>query len=300
MKDFDFFSTMYLTLMKAAQGDQPELPHVMYNAHHGFTLQYILLLAPLTSADRKETAFQKIRIVSQYVDIVITWRIWNAHRITYNTMQHAIFRTMKQIRGKAPEDLATILYKKLKEEQENFRAGSRDQSALGPTLHSQNRRALHRILARLTDYVETQSGIDSQYKNYVRERTGNRYEIEHIWPNDFESVSTLFSDPNDFAIHRNRLGALVLLPKRSNASYGALSYEEKLPHYIKENLLARSLHHQCYDHNPGFLRFIRDKNLPFKPYRSFDKQAFRERTELYTQIAEQIWNPENLLSELDG
>jgi hypothetical protein len=35
------------------------------------------------------------------------------------------------------------------------------------------------------------------------------------------------------------------LPKPFNDSYGALPYEEKLPHYYAQNLLARSLHPQC-------------------------------------------------------
>ena len=55
----------------------------------------------------------------------------------------------------------------------------------------------------------------------------------------------------------------------ANASYGDLTYEAKLPHYLTQNLLARSLHPQCYEHNPGFLRFREQSSLPFAPLPQF-------------------------------
>jgi hypothetical protein len=82
-----------------------------------------------------------------------------------------------------------------------------------------------------------------------------------------------------------------------NASYGDLTYEEKLPHYNTQNLLARSLHPQCYEHNPGFLRFLSESGLPFKAYAHFTKADLEERGVLYRQIAERIWNPDDLLRE---
>lgn len=129
-------------------------------------------------------------------------------------------------------------------------------------MHQQNRFALHRILARLTDYVETQSGQPSRYLDFVSEgRT--RYEVEHIWANHPERHTAEFGHHADFADHRNRIGGLLLLPKSFNASYGDLTYADKRPHYNAQNLLARSLDPQCYDHNPGFLRFKEQSGLPF-------------------------------------
>ena len=46
-KDFDFYSRQYLRVIEASDQLLPELEHVLYNAHHGFTLQNMLLLAPL-------------------------------------------------------------------------------------------------------------------------------------------------------------------------------------------------------------------------------------------------------------
>jgi hypothetical protein len=91
----------------------------------------------------------------------------------------------------------------------------------------------------------------------------------------------------------------LLLPKSFNDSYGALSYEKKLPHYYAQNLLARSLYPQCYEHNPGFLRFIEHSGLPFRPHDTFKKADLDKRGALYRQIAKLIWNPDELLREVD-
>ena len=122
-----------------------------------------------------------------------------------------------------------------------------------------------------------------------------RYEVEHIWADHPERHSAEFSHPADFAEHRNRIGGLLLLPKSFNASYGDLTYVDKLPHYNTQNLLARSLHPQCYDHNPGFLRFREQSGLPFAALPEFNKVDLEGRSQLYRQIAERIWNPADLL-----
>lgn len=94
---------------------------------------------------------------------------------------------------------------------------------------------------------------------------------------------------------RNRIGGLLLLPKSFNASYGDLPYEEKLPHYFSQNLLARSLHEKCYENNPGFIRFIEETALPFKAHSQFRSSDMEQRCNLYLRLAEHIWNPNRLM-----
>jgi hypothetical protein len=47
-------------------------------------------------------------------------------------------------------------------------------------LHGTNGRQIHRLLARMTDYIETQSGQASRYGEYTQRSGKNGYEIEHI------------------------------------------------------------------------------------------------------------------------
>jgi uncharacterized protein with ParB-like and HNH nuclease domain len=289
-RDFDFYSRQYLRIVEASAGLVAGLEHIFYNAQHGFTLQNIVLLAPLTPNDDSATVDRKLALAARYVDILLAWRLWNFRSIAYSGMQYAMFLVMRDIRGLTVPALGAKLHESLTKEKETFVSNER------LYMHQQNRYSLHRILARLTDHVETQSGQPSRYAELVAEGP-NRYEVEHIWANHPEQHVDEFNHPADFAEHRNRIGGLLLLPKKFNASYGDLSYADKLPHYLTQNLLARSLHTQCYQHNPGFLQFLQRSGLPFKPHGDFKKADIEERGALYRHLASQIWNPADLLVE---
>lgn len=195
---------------------------------------------------------------------------------------------MKQVRGKSPEELAHLLAERLREE-ESFSANERF------SMHKMNRYMIHRLLARMTDFIKRQSGLPSRYTEYVSNGKV-RYEVEHIWANHFERHKDEFAHSADFADYRNHIGGLLLLPKSFNASYSDLPYEEKREHYLKQNLLAQSLHPKCYERNPGFVKFIQHSGLPFKPYDHFRKADLDERQQLYIQLAEQTWSIERLFA----
>jgi len=231
-RDFDFYSRQYLRLVSASQQFLPSLEHVLYNAQYGFTLQYLLLLAPLNPDDSDAVVRHKLSLTSHFIDILLAWRLWNSRSIAYSTMQYAMFIVMRDTRGLAPEPLAQKLRDILGKENETFASNERLR------VHQQNRYTLHRLLARLTEFVETQSGQPSRYLDYIKEGKV-RYEVEHIWADHAERHSDEFRHSADFADHRNRIGGLLLLPKSFNASYGDLTYEQKLPHYNTQNPLCQ-------------------------------------------------------------
>lgn len=289
---FDFYSRWYLRLVEASRTRIDGLEHVLYNAQQGFTLQYMVLLAPLTPDDDEAVAGRKVRLAARFIDILLTWRLWNFRSITYSTMQYAMFLVMRDIRGLDVPALGQLLHDTLMRETETFASNDRLR------VHQQNRQGIHRLLARLTDYVETQSRHPSRYTEYVN--LGDvRYEVEHIWADHPERHVDEFLDSTYFFEHRNRIGGLLLLPKAFNASYGDLPYEDKLPHYNTQNLLARSLHAQCYELNPGFVRFVKETDLPFRPLGHFMQADLEERSELYRLIAARVWDPAELLTEAE-
>lgn len=294
-RDFAFYSRWYERLRKAADNlelaRKDRLECVHFNAQHNFTLQYPVLLAPLRVEDDETQALKKLRVVVAYLDILIHRRIWNFRAIDYSTMQYAMFLVMRDIRGKSASELAAMLKNRFDPETApDFAANSAFR------LHRTNGRQIHRLLARMTDYVETLSGQSSRYAEYVQ--GGKKgYEIEHIWANHPERHTDEFTHSSEFQEYRNRIGGLVLLPKSFNASYGDLPYAEKREHYAGQNLLARSLHERAYDHNPGFKRFIEESGLPFRAHAEFKKADLDARQELYQRLAEQIWNPARLNEE---
>lgn len=287
-RDFGFYTHWYEQLRLAAETLRPGFEVVHFNAQHNFTLQYPVLLAPVRPEDGDRIILRKLRVVAAYLDILIHRRIWNLRAIDYSTMQYAMFLAMRDIRGKDVDQLVQLLRRRLDAEADTFASNDRFR------LHRMNGRQIHRLLARMTDYVETRSGLPSRYVEYVQRAGKKGYEIEHIWADHPERHTDEFAHPADFQEYRNRIGGLLLLPKSFNASYGDLPYEQKLDHYFGQNLLAKSLHPNCYEHNPGFLRFCDESGLAFRPHTHFKKIDLDYRQELYRKLAEQIWNPARL------
>lgn len=292
--DFEFYTRWYRELRRAANTLTPGLERVHYNAQYNFTLQYPVILAPLRSDESEEELLRKIRVVSAFADILIARRIWNFRAVDYSTMQYAMFLVMREIRGKSTSEVAGLLLKRLADDQEDFSSNDRFR------LHGQNRRHIQRMLSRITTHIETSSGMPSRYAEYVSPSGKKGYEVEHIWADHSERHEDEFAHPTDFQEYRNRIGGLLLLPKTFNASYNDLPYEKKREYYVRENLLAHSLHEQCYERNPGFQRFIQGSGLEFRAHRHFKRADLDSRQELYTRLAEQIWSPQILEQEAIG
>lgn len=205
-----------------------------------------------------------------------------------------MFLIMREIRSKSPNEISDYLIKVLNEDTQPLEYGD-----IPFGLHGMNRTRIKFILARITDHIETMSGLPSRFVEYVQSRGLKRFEVEHIWADHFERHSDEFSHPADFQNIRNRIGALLLLPRQFNQSYSDITYEEKLPYYLEQNMLARSLNLLCYDRNPGFIKFIKESNLPFMPHPQFKKEDVEQRQLLYKLLAEQIWNPQRLKEEAE-
>ena len=293
-EDFAFYGHWYARLREAAETLTDGLESVRYCAEHNFTLQYPVLLAPLTREDREEDILRKLRVVSAFLDILISRRIWNWRAIGYSAMQYAMFLVMRDIRGKDVSRLATTLQGRLAGETETFVTNDRF------SLHGTNGPRIHRLLARMTAFVESRAGRSSRYQEYVNRHARDTYEIEHIWADHPERHTDEFDHPTDFVEYRNRIGGLLLLPKSFNASYGDLPYAEKRQHYLKHNMLAQSLHEKAYERDPGFARFARSSGLPFKPHVEFLKADLDARQELYRLLAEKVWSPERLAREAES
>lgn len=288
--EFDYYGRLYARIKQAADKLTPGLESVFYNAQNNFTLQYPLLMASICRDDPSSVVDAKLRIVSAFVDILITRRQWNWKSTSYAGMHYGVFLAMLEIRQAPIEKLVTILIKRLAEDGHSFEPSH----TFG--LHLMNGPQVHRILARMTDFVETRSGLPSRYEEFVTASGKNGYEVEHIWANHPEWYDE-FDHPNSFNDARNRLGGLLILPKTFNASFGDLPYEKKREQYVKQNLLALSLHEKAWEHNPGFVRFVKESGLPFRPHPVFRNADQEQRQELYRQLAEMIWSTSRLTEQ---
>jgi uncharacterized protein with ParB-like and HNH nuclease domain len=283
-QDLRFFARIYLELLAASESLKPMLESVRFNADHGFTQQFQVLLASLLPTDDEATIRAKIKLTADYLDCWLNRRLWNFKSIDYSTLQYATFLLTKEIRNLGLNELREKLIARLSNDEKELPLDDQ------PSLISWNSKSMHRQLARLTHWLEEQSGQPGRYQEYIVRSGKNAYEIEHLWANHFERHTSEFAHAQEFATHRNRIGGLVLLPKKINASLNDKAYQDKLEHYQSENLLARSLHPMCYVHNPGFKQLIVRTGLPFRPYEQFTKNDFNERFALYKEIAEKLWS----------
>lgn len=294
-RDFAFFSRIYERLIQASAQLIPGWEHIFYNAKQGFTLQYMVLMASLTPQDDDDAIKQKVRSVAMYLDILLVRRIWNYRRNTYSQMYRPMFQLAREIRGMDASTLGEHLFERFGREAEL------EESRLGINpwfgLNLQNRWPVHLVLARMTDFVEQGSARPSRYLELVNAVGDQRFEVEHIWANHLEYAADEYSDMATFQSDRNRIGGLLLLPKKFNTSYGGKPYIGKYLPYYSQNLLAASLQEAAYTNDPGFAQFRKATGLPFQPHPQFEKADLQLRRELYVQIAERIWDPALLLGQ---
>lgn len=287
-QDLRFFARVYLELLDASETLKPGLESVRFNADHGFTQQFQVLLAPLLPTDDDATVKAKLKLTADYLDCWLNRRLWNFKSIDYSTLQYATFILTRELRNLSLDALRDKLITRLTNEQKELSLDDQ------PYLNNWNAKSLHRQLARFTHWLEEQSGQPGRYLEYIVRSGKNAYEIEHLWANHFERHTDEFAHAQEFTTHRNRVGGLVLLPKKINASLNDKAYSDKLEHYQSENLLARSLHPMCYVHNPGFLKLKAETGLPLKAFTEFKKANFDERFSLYKGIAELLWSADRL------
>lgn len=286
-KNFDFYSNQYLHIFQACQKVVPGLEHIYYIDHAKFANSFYspLLMAPIEMTDDSSTIIKKLALVARYLETFLVLRYVNNKTLSHSSIRYSMYTLIKEVRGQSTDDLADLLKRKVQAFDEKF-LGMDDFR-----LHQQNKRFVHFLLARMTHYIEEQCGIPSKFEDYAnRTKLKKPYQIEHLWSDTFEAHKKEFDQREEFDEYRNRLGALVLIPKGFNQSYSGDSYEDKLDHYRSQNLLANSLHPKCYEKNPSFLRFIKDSNLPFRPHEKFERKDVERRQTLYTKICELIWS----------
>jgi len=287
-KFFDFYVELYIKIDNATVNLEKELESIYYIEERGLasSIYFPLLMAPIKIEDDDEITRKKLALVSRFLEMFVVFRSVNYRNYAHSSIRYTMYSLVKEIRDKTVNQLANILKNKVLSFEENLDGFSKLR------LHGQNKRFIRFLLARITTYIENKSGImaDNIKACIGKDVSSKPLQIEHIWSDNFEEHKDEFDQRDEFEEWRNKIGALLLLQEGFNQSYGALPYEEKLPHYFGQNLLAKTLSPQCYERNPNFLKFIKETNLPFKPHKHFKKKDIEERQKLYQKICEQIYD----------
>ena len=287
IKKFAKFADVYECIRNAEMKFDEENKYIYYNAQVNFTLQSQLLLAPVCYEDDWSTIIEKMNLVARFIDVLIVSRVTNYRSVDYSTIKNFVFNVTKDIRRTDIPTLKQKLEKHYINLEFNPSANFKDLR-----LNSFTKKYIKNILARVTSYIEKQTGIVSNYCNYMNTKTKNPFEIEHIISDHYDWFTSEYADNEDFKRWRNNIGALLLLHKSINASLNDAKYEYKLKKYCSNegNIYTESLGDLAYQNNPQFKKFIADKGLKFKPYTKFGKQEILERIDVLTELVKLVWN----------
>lgn len=283
--EMKYYLRAYLDILDAQKEEKPGWEHVFYHCHWGIadSLGFALMLAPLNAADSPDVTRQKINEVARFMETFAVRRSINFRKFGASSIRYTMYSLVKELRGKDLEALRVLLNAKLAEMPEKWEGMSEFR------LHGMNRYFVKFLLSRITGFIEQQSGASTCFSTYFVNPGAKPYEVEHIWADKFEKHRGEFEQRHEFDNYRNRIGDLVLLPQGTNQSYGAMTYADKVEHYLKENLLVKSLHPKAYENNPNFVGMAKNLDLKFKAHRAYAKADIDERQTLIQSICEAIW-----------
>ena len=294
IRKFAKYADVYMKLRAAEGTFAEETKYVFYNAQVNFTLQAQLLLAPICFEDTWPVIMEKMNLVARFVDLLIMSRVTNYRSVDYSTIKNYVFNVTKDIRGCSIPDLKV----RLMQQYQNL---AYDPATALPELrlNSFTKKYIKNMLARITGFIEEQTGVASNYCNYMNTQTKNPFEIEHIITDHYEWFTAEYVDQEDFRRWRNSIGGLLLLHKSINASLNDSKYDYKLSKYCSNegNIYSESLGALAYQNNPRFIKFVNDNALPFKPYDTFGKAEITERIQLLVKLVGMVWNPEMFNTE---
>jgi len=276
----------YRLLAAASRSFDEQLKCVFFNSFNRITGQFAPILTVLTDRDSRSALREKAALIAGYLDLVYVWRFVSGQRAAEDDMAVEAHRLVFALRGASTAaEVKCILGQQIQE----LEYGFAEMDTFG--LQGSNKRQVRYLLARLTSYVDTGCGKQDHSSRYLAET--EPYEIEHVWANRFERhQSTEIPNKQVFEAFRNRLGALVLLPKSANASFRDDPYEQKVQYYMRHNELAASLYSKHRERNSKFGQFVREIGLDkqFRAYTRFDRNAIEERQRLYTELCARIWD----------
>lgn len=295
-ESFPFFAKAYRRVLHASRHYTAGLEAVYYNAHNDFTWQSTVLLAPLVETDDDETVQRKMAVTATYLDIWLMRRAVNYIRVGYSSVSYAMWLLCRDIRRKPLADLVPILQQKLAEDEVTF-TGSAAKGRTGIQglgLNQFSRRYIYHLLARITEVTERGAGRTESFDKLVNREVKNPFDIEHIWADDFDAVKGLFTTEAEFVEWRNHVASLLLLPADVNRSLQAKPFDQKRPHYAKQNFYAASLDASAYQHQPQFQQFAAANHLPFRAFDSFTKEEQLARRDLVAALVDIVWSPDRL------
>ncbi|WP_165950161.1 DUF262 domain-containing protein [Actinomadura sp. GC306] len=264
---------------------------VYFNERNGLSEQLAAVLAVIQPTDTLSEAAEKGRAICDFIDRWYVLQILRDRPVSPSEVGDLVYgnlvpslrgvQTSKELMGRLAEMMAGDPLE------------LSESSTFG--LRPNNTHQVRYVLARLTAFVETGIGHPC---DTVELLSSDKYDIEHLWAKHHGRVAAEIPDPVAFRARRNQLGALGLLPKRTNSSLNDLPLAEKLPHYSSHNALLGVLAPGYGERKPELQTFIKRHHLQKLMHR-FAVNAkmmtiVETRQRLMLTLCALIWDPKAL------
>ncbi|EPO5087735.1 DUF262 domain-containing protein [Enterobacter hormaechei] len=297
-----FFAKVYCKIRMLELELDASSPYTFYNNSRDLTIQAMIIMSAIKSDDDNDTVDNKIKLISYYLDMMATIRYLKSKPNTYDSLRDISFKMVIDFRDKNIDDLKNVIFSKvnqIKNEISNIKLIKFDKA--------NRKQDLLRFLSRIADFMESEMHITNSvgYETYINRQLDHKtFDIEHLLADKFNEVNSYLTDNNkvifstkeEFSRVRNSIGGLILLPRGRNRSLKDAMYSDKIGAYGTENILAQSLTDDFYKNQPNYSRFSVKHNITLKPFSIIDKDAIRERADIYENLARKLWSLEKIES----
>jgi uncharacterized protein with ParB-like and HNH nuclease domain len=294
IRDINYYVDLFNKTKHLSESYKEDFKYIFFNGLTEMDSQDILIISSCLVDDPYED--EKVKEISYLVDRAYV--LLNLNKAyDSNRFFSMIYKISKDLEGEEVYGYQDIFDKFILEEINERRSTStanllEKRIFKGLSRQDFRKRFLRYYLARIEKHISDGTGKNMQDRLYNLVRnTGrkNGYHIEHII-SDNEQNRQLFIDEEEFELERNKLGSLLLLRGRDNQSSNNESYEKKLETYSGSLFWNHSLAEDFYKSKLDNTDFIGKYGYDMKSYKTFDKQAVKERTELLYEMTKTIWN----------
>jgi hypothetical protein len=285
------YAEIYRFIKSAEESLTDGFEWIYYNAVRRYSFQSMVLLSPIKATDTDGNWREKVALVSQLVDVMLTSRIIDGKENNYDNLKELSFQLTKEVRDKSYGDLLSFVRAEWPKYESSIPRIAQLRYAKA------ERSDLLYVLARIAAHLEHEFTLTNgvTFPSYwQRDKNMKTFDIEHLFREGFDPTALPaahgFADGKDYAESRDLLGALVLLPRGRNRSLKDKPYRDKLPAYATESVLAQTLCEDFYKSNPAVSRYLASvPDVPLSAIADFSKGDIAKRADAYIALAKRIW-----------
>lgn len=253
-KELPFFANIYIFMHEKTKDKNYDesFDSLYFLSKLGYPsgFQAMLVMSAISIEDSQQEWEDKIRILTRTLETYVVRRLWSELNWKQNFIKKDVIELAKLFRKKKDidyiklvcNDLLVADYPDTDRALLNLNNTLRNATSpfshapfsIEPVIKSSNLKFFRLILARITHYVE-RNAAPNNYADLNRFALPKDYELEHILPKDYESYSDTYLSEEEYDTARNKIGAMLVIPKINNNSYQDKLIEDKIEDYLRND-----------------------------------------------------------------